>query len=279
MPNSFRQLIIISALIFNTTSVYALNFDTSIDAEIKQKYNSTKLEDEVLPNLPKVPASSKPAYTNKTVPQNLPTYTEQPPVITKINKKDAIKLPNRTKFQVKSNSQISDWLTEGTYVSFTTTSPVFKKYITIPSGTKLTGIVKDSHRPQSTGNGGLVELKITSITYNGKSYTVDGKITKANHKKIFFNNIKGKRQYIKGVAKQINKGENFYNKTRNISSKMSKNPIGAILSPIPTIVGITGYSVCTILSPITGLGNKGGNISIPAGSQFEIKLIDEAYIY
>ena len=276
IKSSIQIFIITLIIILKGIPAYCLSFDTSIDAEIKQKYNSTKLENEVLPNLPKVPASSKPAYTNQQKPQQI---TEKAPIITQIDKKDAIKIPQHTKFQVKSNSQISDWTAEGTYISFTTTAPVFKKNITIPSGTKLTGIIKDSHRPQITGNGGLIELQITSITYNGKSYYAKGKITKANEKKIFFNNIKGKRQYLKGVADQINKGETFYNKSRNLSYKMSKNPIGAILSPIPTFVGMTGYTICTVLSPITGISTKGGNVSIPAGSQFEIKLLDEAYIY
>lgn len=275
-------IVFIINLVFCDTQTLALSFDTSIDAEIKQKYNSTKLENEILPNLPKVPASSKPAYKNTTTnlpPKTQPTYIEEKPTITKIDPKDAIKINKRTKIQAKSNQQISDWLVEGANVSFTTTLPVYKKYVTIPSGTKITAVITDSHRPQATGNGGLVELKITSINYNGKNYTLNGKITKANHKKIFFNNIKGKRKYLKGVAYQINNGENFYKKTRKISSKLATNPIGAIISPIPTIVGFAGYSICTILSPITGLSTKGESISIPAGSQFEIKLLDHAFIY
>ncbi|MBE7712228.1 MAG: hypothetical protein E7Z87_00620 [Cyanobacteria bacterium SIG26] len=264
--------------LFTNNQVLALNFDTSIDAEIKQKYNSTKLENEVLPNLPKVPASSKPAYKNNTtIPKE--TSQETKPTITKVDPKDAIKINKRTKFQANSNQKISDWLSEGTLVSFTTTLPVYKKYVTIPSGTKITAMITDSHQPQITGNGGLVELKITAMNYNGKNYTLNGKITKANHKKIFFNNIKGKRKYLKGIANQVNNGEKFYKKSRNISGKLANNPIGVIFSPIPTVIGIAGYSICTILSPITAIGTKGENITIPAGSQFEIKLLDNAFIY
>ena len=82
-----------------------------------------------------------------------------------------------------------------------------------------------------TGNGGLVVLMVDSITVNGQTRSVHGKITKANLKKIFFNNIKGKRQYWKGVANQIDKGENFYKKTRRTSSKLADNPVGVIISP------------------------------------------------
>ena len=52
-------------------------------------------------------------------------------------------------------------------------------------------------------------IRVTSMSYNGRSFPVNAKITKANSKKIFFNNIKGKRQYWKGVANQIDKGEAF----------------------------------------------------------------------
>ena len=59
---------------------------------------------------------------------------------------------------------------------------------------------------------------------------------------------------------------------------MSNNPILILLSPIPTAVGMAGYSVCTVLSPITAIGTKGGNLSLPAGTDFELKLLDPAYV-
>ena len=92
------------------------------------------------------------------------------------------------------------------------------------------------------------------------------------------NKIKGKRQYLSGVGKQIDKGENFYKKSRRLSNKMADNPILIILSPVPTVVGLAGYTGATLLSPLTALTVKGGNLSLPAGSTFEIKLIDEAYV-
>lgn len=267
-----RNFIILFGLFLSiTTNCYALELDLSVDEEIKKKYNSSKLEYEVLPNLPKSATPSSP-------PKTTPTYATTVPKITKIDKTTASKIPSRTKFKARSNQTISDWSQKGANVSFTTTEAVFKKNLTIPAGTKLYGIISDSHRPQITGNGGLVEIDITSITYNGKTYQVDGKITKANSKKIFFSNIKGKRQYWKNVSKHIDKGESFYKKSRNLSNKMSNNPILVLLSPIPSAVGMAGYSICTILSPITAIGSKGSNISIPAGSSFEIKLQAPAYI-
>lgn len=255
--------------------VLSLELDTSIDQEIKKKYNSSQLENTVLPNLPNT-IPSKPAATP---PKSLPNYTTvTPPVVTPVNPKEGIKISSWTKFKVRSNQLISDWSKEGTVVSFTTTEPVHKKNITIPAGTVLKGVVLDSHRPQITGNGGLVVLKISSISYNGKTFRTDAKITKANYKKIFFNKMKGKRQYWKGVANKINKGENFYNKTKKVSNKLSSNPVFIILSPFPVIVGAVGCTVCTILSPITAIPTRGGNLSIPAGSEFEIKLLEPAYV-
>ena len=129
-----------------------------------------------------------------------------------------------------------------------------------------------------TGNGGLVVLRIESVKFNGRTYSAHGKVTKANHKKIFLNNIKGKREYWKGVLNQIDKGEAFYQKTRSTSKKLADNPIGVIISPIPTIVGAVTYVVNFAGSPIFSIGHKGGRVSIPAGSEFEIKLQEDVYL-
>ena len=255
--------------------VYGYELDMSVDEEIKKKYNSSQLNYDVLPTLPK---TSTPTPTKTTPPKAQLDYSTTAPVITKIDKTNTIKLSRWTKFKTTSNQAISDYLREGSYVSFTTTSPVYKKNITIPAGSKLTGLVINSHRPQITGNGGLVVIRMTNLTYGGKTYEISGKITKANTKKVFLNNIKGKHQYWAGVDKQVDKGENFYKKSRQLSNKFSNNPILVILSPIPTVVGVTGYAVNTVISPLTAIGTKGGTLSIPAGSQFEIKLIDDAYI-
>lgn len=267
-----QSLAAVLMLFICTIPAYSLDFDTSIDAEIKSKYNSNQLEYDILPSLPKV--NSTPINTPKASIE----YSEEKPQITKIDPNSGLKISKWTKFNVKSNQTISDKSRTGTTISFTTTAPVYKKDITIPAGTKLYGTVVNTHSPQITGNGGLIIVKIESINYNGKTYPINAKITKANYKKIFFNRIKGKRQYLKGIAKQIDKGEKFYNKSNKVSSKMSSVPIISILSPLPTIVGGAGYTINTIISPVTGLTNKGETISIPAGSCFEIKLLDNAYI-
>lgn len=285
MNNNKLKLGLLAFLIFSTIAMpaMAIDLDMSVDEEIKKKYDTSKIQYD-MPSLPKINSTANtnnPTYspTTNTVPKTSPTYITTVPSVTAVDKSSAIKIPAWTTFKAKSNQQISDRTAKGTKISFTTTENVYKKYITIPAGTKLYGIITNSHTPQNTGNGGLVEIKITNMTYKGKTYTIDGKITKANSKKIFFNNIKGKRQYITGIGKQIDKGEAFYQKTRKTTSKMSNNPILVILSPIPTIVGMAGYSVCTILSPITAITTKGGHLTIPTGSSFEIKLLEPAYVY
>ena len=73
--------------------------------------------------------------------------------------------------------------------------------------------------------------------------------------------------------------ENISIDDKNTSMRKLDMPIGIIISPIPTIVGVAGYTVNTAISPITSIFAKGGNVSIPTGSSFEIRLNESAYIY
>ncbi len=270
---------------------FAFELDASVDDEIRRTYDPSKLE-QSLPELPKTEPSQSASPTTKTSthetpPKSLPVTPDAKPQIGvkkfqndyKYDKSTAIRIKKGTKFRVKSNSVISDYLREGAKVSFTSIKPVTQRYITIPEGTKFTAVVEDSHQPQMSGNGGLVVLMVDSITVNGQTKSVHGKITKANMKKIFFNNMKGKRSYWKGVANQVDKGENFYKKTRRMSSKLADNPVGIIISPIPVVTGMVVYAVNLAGSPLFALWSKGGRISIPAGSEFEIKLLEDVYLY
>lgn len=284
----FKILLSIITMQLVVNTALALELDMSIDEEIRKKYDSSKLENTVLPPLPKIDNSqNKTTPINNTttqqitsIPKVTPTYTtEVRPQITPADKKAAIKIFRWTTFETKSNQKINNWLSVGSSVSFTTTAPVYKKNITIPTGTIFKGTITDVHKPQATGNGGLVVIKITSMTFNGKTYQVNAKITKANAKNIYLNNIKGQRQYWANAGKQVDKGEAFYQRARKTSTKLANNPIGIIISPIPTIVGVAGYTVSTAISPITSIFAKGGNVSIPTGSSFEIRLNESAYIY
>ena len=284
MKNFIENIIFFILLQIVVLPCYALEFDLSVDEEIRKNYNPSKLELENLPPLPSV----KPTNTNKT-PQSqsikpvnsLPDLTpaESKPIITNIQKETSLKLKRGTKFTVRSHQGFSDSTRVGTRISFVSQKPVYQKYVTIPQGTTFKGEIVDSHTPQLSGNGGLVVLKIDSMSYKGSTVGINAKITKANNKKIFVNNIKGKRQYWKNVSKQVNKGENFYRKSRRTSSKFANHPIGVIIAPIPTVVGMGGYAVNLVGSPIVSLFKSGERIYLPAGSEFEIKTLDDVYLY
>ena len=62
------------------------------------------------------------------------------------------------------------------------------------------------------------------------------------------------------------------------SQKLAENPVGVIISPIPTVVGVVAYVVNLAGSPVFSIGYKGGRVSIPAGSEFEIKLQEDVYL-
>ncbi len=256
--------------------IFAYDLDLSVNKEIEQKYDSDKLNKDMKvnnANYSKAVPKSTPVFDNTT-----PTITKVQTAVAKVTQKEGIKIPSGTKFQVKSNASVSNWTGVNTLLTFTSTAPVYKTYITIPTGTTFKGVVFLTRGAQITGNGGLLEIKITSMQLNGKTIPIDGKITKAASKNIYFNKIKGARQYIAGVDKKINQGINFYKKARNISSKMSSNPVGTVLSPLPTLTGAAGSVLCTIASPVTGLIQKGKNISLPTGTTYEIKLMSDAYI-
>ena len=276
---------------------FAFELDTSVDDEIRRNYNPSALEQN-LPALPKTSPSQTQTTTPKTttttskttststVPKTQPVAQPSKPqlVVKKMNndykydKSTAIRIKKGTKFRVKSNCLISDYQKEGTRVSFTSIKPVTQRYITINEGTRFNGVVENSHLPQYSGNGGLIVLLVDGIVVNGSAKSVHAKITKANLKKVFFNNIKGKRGYIKGISKQVDKGENFYKKTRRTSAKLADNPVGIIISPIPTIAGMAVYAVNFVGSPIFAILAKGSRISIPVGSEFEIKLLEDVYL-
>ena len=296
MKSSYTKKIfsLFVATLLLSSHCFAFELDTSVDEEIRKNYNPSALEQN-LPALPKTTPSQSATTkttvttTNKTtpvVPKTQPVSQPSKPQLVikkmdndyKFDKSTAIRIKKGTKFRVKSNCVISDYQREGTRVSFTSIKPVTQRYITINEGTRFNAVVEDSHLPQFTGNGGLIVLMVDGIVVNDSTKSVHAKITKANMKKVFLNNIKGKRGYIKGVSRQVDKGENFYKKTRRTSTKLADNPVGLIISPIPTVFGAVVYAVNLVGSPVFAIWAKGSRISIPAGSEFEIKLLEDVYL-
>lgn len=296
MKSSYTKKIfsLFVATLLLSSHCFAFELDTSVDEEIRKNYNPSALEQN-LPALPKTAPSQSATTkttvttTNKTtpvVPKTQPVSQPSKPQLVikkmdndyKFDKSTAIRIKKGTKFRVRSNCVISDYQREGTRVSFTSIKPVTQRYITINEGTRFNAVVEDSHLPLFTGNGGLIVLMVDGIVVNGSTKSVHAKITKANMKKVFLNNIKGKRGYIKGVSRQVDKGENFYKKTRRTSTKLADNPVGLIISPIPTVFGAVVYAVNLVGSPVFAIWAKGSRISIPAGSEFEIKLLEDVYL-
>lgn len=296
MKSSYTKKIfsLFVATLLLSSHCFAFELDTSVDEEIRKNYNPSALEQN-LPALPKTAPSQSATTkttvttTNKTtpvVPKTQPVSQPSKPQLVikkmdndyKFDKSTAIRIKKGTKFRVRSNCVISDYQREGTRVSFTSVKPVTQRYITINEGTRFNAVVEDSHLPQFTGNGGLIVLMVDGIVVNDSTKSVHAKITKANMKKVFLNNIKGKRGYIKGVSRQVDKGENFYKKTRRTSTKLANNPVGLIISPIPTVFGAVVYAVNLVGSPVFAIWAKGSRISIPAGSEFEIKLLEDVYL-
>ncbi len=273
-----------------TASVSAFELDTSVDDEIRKNYNPSKIEEDKLPDLPSginTPtktnsASIKPQQqsSNSSIVPNTNIDTEFSKVPRRIKTQTStaddsytqIKIKRGTKFKVKSQTKVSDWNSAGAGMTFVSVSPVTKRYVSFPTGTVFKGVIEESHQPTYGGNGGLLKLKANFIKVSGNTYNIDAKIVNANNKHIYFNNIKGKRGYVKGISRQINKGDRFYKKTRNASTKLAGNPIGVIISPIPTIAGIVGYGANLIISPVTAIWSKGEHITLPAGTSYTLKL-------
>ncbi|MBP3924332.1 hypothetical protein J6E39_03730 [bacterium] len=296
------KLIFITALLLVPVQVFALELDMSVDDEIRKNYKPSELEVKQLPQLPNIDKTVVPQTSTKTSTQNSPAKNDTLPpktgltpiqsggshkVVktqnayvsnTGIDKSTAIKLKKGTKFKVKSLTNISDGTKIGARMSFKTQESVTQRYITIPAGSVLKGVIVDSHLPQKSGNGGLIVVKVDGIVYNGVQRSLNGKVTKANSKKIFFNNIKGKRKYMVNIPVYAKKGKPFYTKMMRTTSKLSQNPIGWILTPFTVVSGVVVYGATIVASPVSAAFSKGGRISVPAGAPFELKLVEDVYM-
>ena len=274
----YRFLGIVFILFAFSLCGYCYDLDVSVNSEIEQKYDSNKLNKDM------GVSSSNSKKSTKKAPKSTPVFDGSAPSISSSKSSTAStvnigpKIPSGTKFSVKSSNAVSGWTSVNTQLSFTSTAPVSKNGVTIPSGTVFKGVVSDSHASQITGNGGLIEINVTSMVYNGKTYSVEAKITKANSKNVFLNNIKGKRQYLTNVGNQLKKGVNIYNKVQSVSSVIPNNPLNKVLSPVTAVVGAAGTLTNTVISPVVAVFKKGQNISLPAGTVFEIKLTKDVYL-
>ena len=269
-----------------------LDIDASVDYEIRRKYNPNKIENDLLPNLPDKLKNDKPLQSSEdfTKPYNKPTQTSAKPaqptkqqIITQQQKYKSygqtLALKRGTSFTIRNTSAISDKLTEGTKVYFKLPKPIKTKYFTLPENTRFVGVISDSHTPQLTGNGGLVVIQIEKVIINGRTQEISGKVTKANYKRIYFNNIKGKRKYWSNLAKSITPGKKFNDKMWKATKKLAGEGITFIFSPFTLASGLVVFGANIVASPVIAIFSKGGSISIPADTAFRIKLTEDVTIY
>lgn len=308
------SLLILILFILSNAIIYAADMviDDSIHNDIKKEYNIDNL-----PPLPKTKGDTKTIENKKTSPpiQNVPIkYTSNKKTIPKETKKTnlkeyknpketktkedkkvitqqktfavqteynnrSIKLNSGKTFDVKLMNTISSKSRVGTNVVFASIKPQTFKYITIPIGTMFYGKIIDAHSIQYTGNGGLIVVKVHSIKYRNKLYPLEAKVTLADDKHIFFNNIKGKRMYLKNMYKKTSYGRKIVKRTYKSSKNLTKDPYTLILSPFPLCFGVLTYGVNALISPVLAIFTKGVDITIEKNARFKIKMIDDSYIY
>ena len=62
------------------------------------------------------------------------------------------------------------------------------------------------------------------------------------------------------------------------TTKLAQNPYTLILTPFTAVAGVVVYGANIVGSPVFAMFSKGGKISIPAGTEFEIKLLEDVYL-
>lgn len=288
--NVKNTLILMFLACLFANSGHAFDIDETVDDEIRKNYNpnqliqDTGIKDSALdkkiqaepvqtidPSLPALPNITKQNSTSKTSAAT--TVTKYEPY-----KGGHIKVKSGSSFNVTSNTNIADWQAEGTKVSFTLPKATFGKGFSLPAGTIFQGQIVESHQPQITCNGGLVAIKVDTMIHKNQKIPIDAYITRANDKKIFLNNIKGERTYLKTMWKKGNWGRTLFNKMMTLTVNLGGTGSTFILSPFPLAYGTLCLGANAITSPICAFFSKGGKVSIPAGSDFRIKLNEDVMI-
>ncbi|MBQ4122438.1 hypothetical protein IJD44_01750 [bacterium] len=242
---------------FINLNVSAVEFDTSIDETIRKDYILESSETD-LPALPNA----------------IPTVSNDIPLKTDVcaTGKTYI-LKNGTKITLSSQNTITNYTRTGTKVSFVSQNNVYTKDGSlITAGTLFKGTVTDSHPPQITGNGGLIELRIDEIYYNGVMSPLTTTISRANSQKVFLSNIKGERKYWKNTANLTKPAQKVYKATREMTGTMAVIPVVNIVSFVPVVAGLAFFAINATVAPIISVFKKGESISLPAGTKFEIKI-------
>lgn len=272
-----KFVILLLIINFLNMPVLAAALNTSIDEDIRKTYNPSKLEEDLaLPALPKIinEGDTKPAKINPSKPvQQYKNYS-------KVERNYSyIRLKKGTKFKLRLLNTVSDRSQKGTKLTFVSIYPISTTYFTIPSGTIFRGYVINSHGPQFSGNGGLIVLSINSIILNNEVQPISTKVTEANSKMIFSSNIKGKRKYISSMLSSTKPGYNFFKKMMSVTGRLASDSSSLILTPFSIAAGVLVWGGNIFISPALALFYKGGPIYIREGSEIEIKLLQDVFIY
>lgn len=279
------------------SKVIAIDLDTSIDDEIRRSYNPSKLEEDMaLPVLPKVLTEMPPKQTSLS--ENKTYINPKPSGFSNVNtiKANAIKgspieskqitdqykeyvaIKSGTKIKVKLLNAVSDHAKSGTRISFISKYPVSSTYFTIPMGTIFSGKVIDSHKPQFSANGGLLVINIDSVKLKDGFYPISARVTKANSKHIYFNNIKGKRKYISNMFKSMKPGRTFGKKMFNAGMYLAQDGATFILTPFAFVIGAAGFAGNVAVSPVFAFFSKGDSIYFKEGTDFVIKFNEPLFL-
>ena len=275
-----------------TNCGHAFDIDETVDDAIRKNYNPNKLiidtntvnleknfssKQNIDENLPELPSITGSKSTKKSSDVKSSTIIAPPTKVIPYTGGN-VKIRQGTSFEVVNLNAISDWQAKGTTVTFRTPKNIIKKKYVIPANTIFEGEIVDSHRPQITCNGGLVVIQVYSMKYKGQTIPLNAYITRANDKKIFFNNIKGERTFLKTMWNKGDWGRTLFNKMLNLTISLGATTSTLVLSPFPLTYGTICLGANAITSPITAFFSKGESVSIPANSNFRIKLVDDIMI-
>lgn len=283
-----RWLILLTFLTL-INPAFGFDLDETVDDEIRKNYNPNKItkemgikEDILEKSMETSPEETLPSLPNITKYGNSTKTSNTSEVKTTYQYKPytggSVKIRKGTTFNVVSTGRISDWQKAGTIVKFKTNQPIYTKRYTIPASTVFKGEIIESHQPQITCNGGLVVIRVNSMIYNGQNIPINAYVTRANDKKIFLNNIKGERKYLKTIWQKGNWGRTLFSRMLSLTVNLGGEGSTFILSPFPIAYGTICLGANAIVSPFCAFFSKGGHVSIPAGRAFKIKLLDDAMI-
>lgn len=275
-------------ILLSCQSCLAFDLDMTVDDDIRKNYNSGKLQHDMhtedthesLPTLPDISKYNESAKneTQQTVKEEINVPAKEPDYTVPKALSGNIKIRKGTVINVVNSTKVNDWLAKGNTIKFYTKEPLVKKKYTIPANTVFYGEIIETHQPQITCNGGLVVIRVKKMIYKGQTIPINAYITRANDKMIFLNNIKGNRTYLKTTYQKGNWGRTMFNKMMTITINLGGDGSTILLSPFPFAYGTICIGLNTLTSPICAFFSKGGHVSIPTGSQFKIKLLEDTFV-